>query len=143
VFDPTAGNLRGWLIRIARNRTIDRLRADARRPRTARVAVGSEDDDNPLAALDRADPSTDDPERAFERGWTRAVVRTALTSVPPDERELLVLAYADGLSQSEIADRLGIPIGTVKSRTRRAMARLRDTLSSVPELTGQWQRMDV
>ena len=54
--------------------------------------------------------------------------------MPSDEREVLALAYDHGLSQSEIAERLGLPIGTVKSRTRRALLRLRARLGDVPDL---------
>jgi RNA polymerase sigma-70 factor (ECF subfamily) len=134
LFDPGAGTMRGWLMRIARNRTIDRLRAEARRPRLARSMVAASDADQQLERAGGIDRSADDPEAAFEVRWTRSVVRTALTIVPPDERQVLVLAYDDGLSQSEIAERLSIPIGTVKSRTRRALARLREMLVVVPDL---------
>ncbi len=133
LFDATAGSLGGWLVRIARNRSIDRLRAEARRPQLVRVS-GDIDDDRGWPTVEA--PAADDPERALERRWTRAVVLTALSSVPTDEREVLVLAYGQGLSQSEIATRLTLPIGTVKSRTRRAMARMRETLAGIPELTG-------
>jgi RNA polymerase sigma-70 factor (ECF subfamily) len=98
--------------------------------------VSSVDADQQMERASAADRSADEPEVAFEARWTRAVVRTALTIVPPDERQVLVLAYDDGLSQSEIAERLSIPIGTVKSRTRRALARLREMLVVVPDLAG-------
>jgi RNA polymerase sigma-70 factor (ECF subfamily) len=142
LFDPAAGTMRGWLMRIARNRSIDRLRADARRPRTAHVggAATTADDVGPFDVGAEPGHPVDDPEAAIERRWIRAVVRTALTILPPDERHVLVLAYDEGLSQSEIAARLAIPIGTVKSRTRRAMVRLREMLGGVPELTGQGPR---
>jgi RNA polymerase sigma-70 factor (ECF subfamily) len=140
LFDPGAGTMRGWLMRIARNRTIDRLRADARRPRLARSIVGVGEESERLERTPTAGGPADDPEASFEARWTRAVVRTALTIVPPDERQVLVLAYDDGLSQSEIAERLAIPIGTVKSRTRRALARLREMLATVPDLASERQR---
>jgi RNA polymerase sigma-70 factor (ECF subfamily) len=70
----------------------------------------------------------------LDRRWTRALVRTTLAEMPLEERQVVVLAYDQALSQSEIADRLGMPIGTVKSRTRRALARLRVRLSQVPDL---------
>jgi len=69
------------------------------------------------------------PLRAIESGKSR--LGQALDA---EEREVLVLAYDHGLSQSEIAERLGLPIGTVKSRTRRALAALRDRLEDVPDL---------
>lgn len=134
LFDPAAGSLGGWMTSIARHRSIDRLRSEARRPQLVRVAGPSDID----AAWPRAgDAAAEDPERALELRWTRAVVVTALTAVPVDERQALILAYEQGLSQSEIAARLGIPIGTVKSRTRRAMARLREMLAGIPDLTSR------
>ena len=76
-----------------------------------------------------ADPSTE-----IDRRWTRSVVRSSLADLPDAERRVLVLAYDEDLSQSQIAARLGLPIGTVKSRTRRAMAILRARLTEIPEL---------
>ncbi len=63
-----------------------------------------------------------------------SVVRASLADLPDAERRVLVLAYDEDLSQSQIAARLGLPIGTVKSRTRRAMAMLRARLTEIPEL---------
>jgi RNA polymerase sigma-70 factor (ECF subfamily) len=62
------------------------------------------------------------------------VIRTVVSDLPEVERSVILLAYARGLSQAEIADHLGTPIGTVKSRTRRAFARLRSRLAEVPGL---------
>lgn len=124
-FDPTMGSLPGWLLSIARHRAIDRLRGEARRPSLA-----------PVALLDDArdvDPERD-PAGFADRRWADSVVRTMVSELPEAERHVVALAYADGLSQSAIADRLGVPIGTVKSRTRRALARLRTQLVEVPEL---------
>lgn len=132
LFDEAAGSLGGWLMRIARNRSIDRLRSDARRPQLVHVASGF-DVDQGWPGVEG--PTANDPERVLERRWTRAVVMTALSGVPAAEREVLILAYEQGLSQSEIASRLAMPIGTVKSRTRRAMARMRETLAEIPGLT--------
>ena len=70
-----------------------------------------------------------DPAGIVTRRWTQSVVRTVVAELPEAEREVVLLAYGRGLSQSEIADRMGSPIGTVKSRTRRAMARLRTRLA--------------
>ena len=60
----------------------------------------------------------------------RAALQAALTAMPDDERAVILLAYGEDLSQSEIAERLGWPLGTVKTRTRRALARLRDVLAT-------------
>lgn len=142
-FDAAQGSLTGWLLRIARNRAIDRGRAAARRPVLLGLS-GLDDDGRPPEADSgggqaglrplglAAGAASPDPEEHAARAWSRAVVRTALSSMPEAERRALELAYDEELSQSEIADRLGWPLGTVKSRTRRALATLRTALEGVP-----------
>ena len=138
-YDPRAGSVFGWLLGIARNRSIDRLRAEARRPRSVHAWGADSDTNDSVDLLDwagrRAGGSSEgDPVVELDRSWTRALVRTTLADMPPEERQVVVLAYDQALSQSEIADRLEMPIGTVKSRTRRALARLRSRLADVPDL---------
>jgi RNA polymerase sigma-70 factor (ECF subfamily) len=151
-FDAHAGSLSAWLLGIARNRAIDRFRADARRaashsiPLSALLTDEREEPgrvgampDLPAAGLVAADPAgagaaEADPESVAGRRWVQAVIRTLVADLPEVERSVVLLAYASGLSQSEIADHLGAPIGTVKSRTRRAFARLRTGLADVPDL---------
>ena len=138
-YDPRLGSAFGWLAGIARNRAIDRLRAESRRPRAVHAWTGDAEPGDAVDLLDWAGrrldgPVEDDPVIEVDRRWTRSLVRTTLAEMPPDEREVVVLAYDQALSQSEIAERLGMPIGTVKSRTRRALARLRTRLSDVPDL---------
>lgn len=136
LFDPAVGSLGTWLRSIARHRTIDRLRAAGRRPRL--VSVGSDDPGSLDAeALDRAamtgaviggaDPGPG-PEGRLEQIETREAIRTALAGMPDAERTVILLAYQDELTQVEIAERLGWPLGTVKTRTRRALRRLRSAL---------------
>lgn len=138
-YDPRSGSALGWFLGIARNRSIDRIRAEARRPRfvSAWAAGPGEDraaDHIDRAVLERGGSREGDPAAELDRRWTRALVRTALAEMPPDERHVIVLAYDQALSQSEIAARLGLPIGTVKSRSRRALARLRTHLVDIPDL---------
>jgi RNA polymerase sigma-70 factor, ECF subfamily len=137
-FDPASGTLLGWLFGIARNKSIDRARAAARRPRVADWSrSGAPDDPESQSVLERAlGPAgpAGDPEAVATRQWVQAVVRTALAAMAPQERIVLELAYDEGLSQSEVAERLGWPLGTVKSRTRRALAALRDVLAGIPDL---------
>lgn len=135
-YDPEAGSLLGWLLHIARNKAIDRLRSAARRPRAATAPDGADQDSFALElALEAAGSesrSVEAPEEAAVRAWTRAVVRTALSVMPESERLPLELAYDEGLTQLEIAERTGWPLGTVKTRTRRALANLRTALEEVP-----------
>ncbi|HSO28281.1 MAG TPA: sigma-70 family RNA polymerase sigma factor [Candidatus Sulfomarinibacteraceae bacterium] len=133
-FDAARGSIAGWLIGIARNRALDRLRAEGRRPRSVSADSFRASPGEGSAAADRAGPVADEPEAAADRHWLRALLRTSLGEMRPEEREVLVLAYDRELSQAEIADRLGLPIGTVKSRTRRALSRLRAYLADVPDL---------
>jgi RNA polymerase sigma-70 factor (ECF subfamily) len=141
-FDAASGSLLTWLLSIARHRAIDRLRADGRRP--TRDAI-------PLDVLLGGDGSGDagvrtdvpavlvsdaaaDPGAIAGRRWSQAVIRTGISELPEHERQVIVLGYALDLSQAQIAERLGWPIGTVKSRTRRALAHLRVRLGAVPDL---------
>ncbi|HXI45800.1 MAG TPA: sigma-70 family RNA polymerase sigma factor [Candidatus Acidoferrales bacterium] len=150
-FDATAGSLSGWLLGIARHRAIDRHRAEGRRVTARSVPLSSllgddRDEAGGAGAADfpdwrvseldpgSSDPAHRDPAAAADRAWVQSVVRSLVAELPEVERSVVVMAYAGGLSQSEIADRLGAPIGTVKSRTRRAFARLRAGLSTVPDL---------
>jgi RNA polymerase sigma-70 factor, ECF subfamily len=130
------------LLGIARNRSIDRLRAEARRPPLATGSGGPralDDDRDDRDPLERHsfDTPAGDPAGIADRRWVQSVVRTSLSELAEPERAVLALAYTDGLSQSEIAARLGWPLGTVKSRSRRAMAHLRTRLAAVPDLVDQ------
>jgi RNA polymerase sigma-70 factor, ECF subfamily len=137
LFDPARGSLRGWLLAIARNRAIDHIRYASRHDRAvAFSALGTTDqDDGSLAewltgsgafvATGAPDPG---PETAVVGLETRAFVADAIASLEPVERSVILLAYGAHLSQVEIAARLGWPLGTVKTRSRRALRHLRDRL---------------
>ena len=139
-FDPSRGSLAGWLATIARNRAIDHLRAAGRHQRAATFSsfVGDSDEHATVEWLTRAgelvgsaapEPA---PEVALTSKETRAAVQDAMASLDPTERSVIELAYAGGLTQVEIAARLGWPLGTVKTRTRRALHHLRDRLEASP-----------
>ncbi len=138
LFDPSVASLATWLRTIARNRTVDRLRAAGRRP--SLVALGGYGDtEDAESGFDRLpadaavvggsapDPG---PEAAAEASDLRATIVAALAAMPDAERTVILLAYREGLAQSEIAERLGWPLGTVKTRTRRGLARLRGVLEA-------------
>ncbi|MBX6378442.1 MAG: sigma-70 family RNA polymerase sigma factor [Clostridia bacterium] len=117
-FDARRGSAVAWLAAIARNRSLDRLRRAGRR-----AEVADPEALNRVAQSAAVEPVIDDWEAA-------QVVRQALRSLPEPLRQVIDLAYFQGLSQSEIAARLGLPLGTVKSRTRLAMLQLRRELAS-------------
>ena len=146
-FDATAGSLSAWLHTIARNRAIDRLRAAGRRPTLVALSSGGglgrrRDTGARSAGLGRDRRRRSEPAGSPRRRSTppavREAIRAALAAMPEVERTVILLAYQEDLSQSEIAERLGWPLGTVKTRTRRALLRLREALGTefgpAPEL---------
>lgn len=138
LFNPAVGSLAAWLHTIARNRTVDRLRSAGRRPSLVPFSATGGKDEHDTAALDRivatgtivggAGPGPG-PESELAATELRHVIRDALDDLPEVERTAIVLAYREELSQTEIAERLGWPLGTVKTRTRRALLRLRGALA--------------
>jgi len=114
-YDPARGSVAAWLVTLARSRAIDRLRA--RKVRQVRPA-----DENP-------DHPANDPAAAVDLAEQAQIVRAAVAGLDANERAALELAYFSDLSQSQIAQRLGIPLGTVKTRIRGAMIKLRQALS--------------
>ena len=144
-FDPRTGSLPAWLHTIARNRTVDRLRAAGDVYEEDGAVVFPDDTETQL--LERAatvgtivagSQPPDSPEESLASKETRATIDLALGEMAFEERTVIVLAYHEGLSQTEIAERLGWPLGTVKTRTRRALRRLRDALE---ETTGMPARV--
>jgi RNA polymerase sigma-70 factor (ECF subfamily) len=140
-FDARSGSLLTWLLAIARNRAIDRLRAEGRRPGRDAIrldALTSEGGSgvgtsrgaipNELVADAQTDPGT-----IATRRWVQSVVRTGIAELPEHERQVIILGYSMDLSQAQIAERLEWPLGTVKSRTRRAMAQLRMRLGTMAD----------
>ena len=138
LFDPKIGSLAAWLHTIARNRTVDRLRAAGRRPNLIPLSSAAGEDEQAGAALDRLVAAGtviggarvgNGPEGELAATELRQVLRDALAELPDAERTAIVLAYREELTQTEIAERLGWPLGTVKTRTRRALLRLRGALA--------------
>jgi RNA polymerase sigma-70 factor (ECF subfamily) len=113
-FDPTRGTLAGWLLGIARYRVLDIHRAAPRVP-------------TPVEDVSTAPVAADPPQDQLA---DRLLVAHALESLPPVARQVVELAFYSELSQSEIADRLELPLGTVKSHMRRALLRLRTHLEA-------------
>lgn len=123
-YEGSRGRVGAWLATMARSRALDRARARRR----AREEGGDELPRLAAEAADAPDP-LHDAAAAEERG----MVRGALLRLPVEQREALELAYYGGLSQTEIAERTGQPLGTVKTRMRLAMKKLRDSLTLLRE----------
>jgi RNA polymerase sigma-70 factor, ECF subfamily len=118
IYQPNRGSLSGFLITLARSRSLDLLRSrksSQQRLQRVQTASGGVPDHNPPLEF----ATTDERTRR---------VQEALSQLLPAERALLETAYYEGLSQSEIADRDGIPLGTVKSRSRQALKKLHAVL---------------
>ncbi|HZL71189.1 MAG TPA: sigma-70 family RNA polymerase sigma factor [Planctomycetota bacterium] len=115
-FDATRGSVQSWILASVRNASIDRIRRRQAHERAVREA--------PVAAADRG-PGPD------EESAKRAAA--LIGSLPPDQREAIELAYFQGLTQSQIAERLNQPLGTIKTRLRLGMMKLREAFAGRAE----------
>jgi RNA polymerase sigma-70 factor (ECF subfamily) len=121
-FDEARGRAFTWLVTVARSRALDRLRSLGARARLAEAAP-------PIEYIGDAAADVFQSEQA-------EVIRRALAQIPVDQRQALFLGYFEGLTQSEIAARLGAPLGTVKTRMRTGMTKLRELLQERKEGAG-------
>ncbi len=119
-FDPARGTFRSFFLSLVHHRAVDAVRREERlRKRTERATN--------LEPAAGEDPAEDVVEDAY-LGVRRKEVRAALTTLPPAQRQVLEMAYFEGMTQVRIAEALGIPVGTVKTRTLAAMRKLRAAL---------------
>ena len=121
-FDPARGTLAAWLVGITKRRIIDHVRRE-RRHTDRRADIAEE----PSTAANRSDTEAD-----VARVADRMTIAHALDSLPARPREMIGLAYVHGLTHQEIADRTGVPLGTIKSDIRRGLLALRDQLGGTP-----------
>jgi len=119
-YDPARGSPEAWLVTRAKTRAIDRLRSMRRRDRTFVAPVDE-------SVAQRREEQAENPAVAAE---DRSLVQTALAQLPEAQRRVIELAFFEGLTQSEIATRLGEPLGTVKTRARLGLDRLRGVLGA-------------
>ena len=119
-YDRARGSVRTWLLGVVRNRAIDSLRREATRAPTVELDLERLPDRGPTAEL--TDSEALRQEAACE-------VRGALRMLPADQLKVIELAYFGGLSHSEIAEALGMPLGTIKGRMRLGMEKIRSTMA--------------
>lgn len=116
------GRFLTWLISVTRNRAVDEVRSRGRRQR--HETASPEEQERELPA-----DTADDPVLNAQLAEQRRIVRAALAELPPEQRQVIELAFFGGLTQQEIADRLSQPLGTVKTRIRLGMQKLRTALA--------------
>jgi RNA polymerase sigma-70 factor (ECF subfamily) len=119
-FDASKATVRRWLLTLVHARAVDLVRREQAQRRRAEEAAGE-----PMVQLDPAD----DVVAAVARPGEQASVRAALETLPPEQRDVIELMYLRGVSQTGIAESLGLPLGTVKSRALLAMRKLRNALA--------------
>jgi RNA polymerase sigma-70 factor (ECF subfamily) len=122
-YDLNRGAPLGWLTTIARSRAIDRLRSEKQ----------YQQNDELTEAAGQGRPAAGDPETNTAISEMQRFVRGALNSLTVEQREVIELSYYSGMTQSEVASHLGLPLGTVKTRTRLGMIKLREVLKPVLE----------
>jgi RNA polymerase sigma-70 factor (ECF subfamily) len=122
-YDETRGSPGGWLMTLARTRAIDRYRAGA----AERGRIES------LDVVEFFESDGETPEQDLAGQECRRHVQQAIALLTAEQREAIVLAYFYGLSQSEISDKLNVPLGTVKTRMRLGMMKLREALAPYQE----------
>ena len=119
-YDQQRGSVRAWLMGMVHHRAVDAVRREESQRRRVEESMVSD----PVVSPDLADDVADQVDLPDER----KAVRAALDGLPADQREVIELMYFGGLSQSTISERLGLPLGTVKSRTLLGMRRLRGAI---------------
>jgi RNA polymerase sigma-70 factor, ECF subfamily len=122
-FEAGRGSVAAWLTMISRSRALDQIRSRERRDRLATTAAREDEAQAPAMGAWGSDPGYQ-----VEQSERQRRVAAALDALSPAQREAIELAYYDGLSQSEIAERLNEPLGTIKTRVRLGMMKLREAL---------------
>lgn len=119
-FDPTRGSAIAWLLALTRHRAIDALRARSREPQCESIDIANQ----------LSDPGPG-PEESLGSIHRRQAVHEALAALPAEQRQVIALAFFGGLSHGQIADRTELPLGTIKTRIRTGLNRLRTLLAEL------------
>ena len=122
-YDDERGSVKSWLMGMVHHRAVDLVRREEAHRRRAEAAI-------PQAMEEQADHA-DEVVQQLGLPEERRIVRAALADLPSEQRDVLERMYFGGLSQSQIAEQTGIPLGTVKSRTLLGMRRMREALAEV------------
>jgi RNA polymerase sigma-70 factor (ECF subfamily) len=122
-FHPERGSVKSWLLTIVRNAAIDRHRGREGRARQ----------DRPIDEVEYLLGEHDDPHEQAIESLQAEEIQTAIRSLPDEQREAITLAFFNGLTHQEIAERVGIPLGTVKGRMRLGLKKMRQQL-----IEGDW-----
>ena len=128
-FDPARGSVAAWIATITRTRALDLVRSRKRRARVLEDAAVVTDEGETLVLA----PTLEAADRGAELSETSAIVQRSLAELSAPQRRVIELAYFGGFSQSEIAAQLSEPLGTVKTRMRAALEKLRQSLRPVLE----------
>ena len=132
------GSFKSWLLRIVTNACYDQLRYKSRRPATSLEDMVEEGEDHSEKLVD----SDERPEDSLLRGELNDLIQMGINHLPEDQRIILVLSDVQGFSYQEIAEVVGQPLGTVKSRLSRGRQRLRDFLLEQKELLPSQYRLN-
>lgn len=124
-YDAARGSVGAWITVIARSRALSLLRTEKRRLRLEELRSGHLVEEGSISAAS--------PLRRVEASEHRELVEEAVNRLPDEQQRVVRMTFFDALSQSEIAARLGVPLGTVKTRVRLAFAKLRDSLAVLQE----------
>ncbi|MFN0111497.1 MAG: sigma-70 family RNA polymerase sigma factor [Blastocatellia bacterium] len=120
-YDPQRGSAFSWLVIMARCRAIDRIRSSRYKRHEC----------EPIESAFNVAVKTENPEQASLFSERRIQVRTALATLSREQREVIEIGYFGGYTQTEIADRLSLPLGTVKTRMRCGLMKLKESLTSM------------
>lgn len=123
-FDSARGSVLAWLAMMARSRAMDAARRGARRERHE---TAEQDSVDAIESVEAPEPT--DPLHGLEQQERRTAIEQAMTALVPAQRLVIELAFFEGLTHVEIAERLSEPLGTVKTRIRQGMIKLRDLLA--------------
>jgi len=125
-FDPARGTVRAWVLVMARSRALDALRSQRHNPLVAMDTV-------PDDGVGDGSAAASDPQDLLLAAQTQGALQAALQRLDPLLRQLVSLCYFRGLTQQEVADHTGLPLGTVKTHLRRSLALLRSALVAATE----------